>query len=1541
MKVIRDVLLGVSLVCAALSVLGNGVFSVSEPLGNDDLDGSVGLSAGKNYTHAYNIGGADVTINGVSFTGVSNFTGVKGSFAMSGPVQRITGGSVIGAGSGLNTLLNSFNYNGNPVTLALTNLVVGESYILTLYNKAWGPAGARIQQLASSSGAVGAFDQNMGGEPNANLVRYSFIANNITESVALTKVTGETAGNFHLYGFSTERIFNNPWSSGAQWSSSTWGTPGMPNYAGANADFPAQGTSAAIDLDVAVTVGHIQVDGPNSWTLAGTNTLTLQADVAGISVLSALSGSHTISNDIILANGVLKSGSGTLTLAGTLSGYGNLTVGAGTLEITTLNTMAAGTSVEIRANAVMQLSNVETQRVTTLSFDNQLQRRGTWGAIGSGALYTSSRFAGTGILEVLGGTTMGSFAVSANLGGGDLDAAVGLDSGLSYFSAVNTYGGALTINGVPFGGSGGGNPAGVTYATVNFGYARNAAQSVVTGQLGALLNDFNYGNGTTPQSLTLRNLVVGRRYTLTLYNRAWGAYGNRTQIVTTTSGATTTFNSDDGAADTASLLSYTFIASGSTETITMTPTNGNSLHLYGFSVTVELPDLFTDVTRRDSGNKVIADDLFADVRIREGTGAPADITIEKPETTINTLTQSATDDITTLDCTDKILALNSIVSESGAGALNITDGMIKIAGNSLVVETGSSNAVTIASVISDSSMRSDLNKTGTGTLILNRDNVYNGNTTVYDGTLKLTGGKIGSGLLTVDGGTFQLDGGTATSASWENYRNSTVNQTGGTMNHGFYFKSLNTVFNLSGGRSGCGGESLMGVDGGTNVTFNIGGTHIADWLVARFGAGNVILNLNSGGTLLVDEMSNTGANGVIRFDGGTLAVSTRQPGRAPGDWVKAGNSVVIADGGAVINTEVGSVTINRPLLRDGESAGGLTKSGNNTLTLTALGTYAGNTLVAGGTLKVAPTPVLIDLVNASFELPVYTQATPNNWSYLASDGLSGGWVFTKRAANGNCGIAAQGSHWVAGGAATAGTQAGFLQRNANMQQSIYIPVAGSYKLTFIAANRPGKGADDIAVVFGGVTNGFWSAAKIEGGALFKDYSTALGDLQPGSYELNFVGTSPDGADRATAIDDVKISRVAGSLPGSLPAGTHLTLACNTALDLNGANQSLGGLSGSGDVINSSSTNVTISAGSNNLNADFTGNIDGNIALAKVGTGTFVLSGNNTYSGITQVDSGVLRLSAPGVALAVDNASFETHDALDKGSWAYTPTGATWTFAAAGISGPSGIWIASGAVIDGSFAGFIQRTGSISGVINVTHPGWYSVGFLAGKRPGYPAVQLFIEVDGVTQFSVTNSVFTDVGAAFSGAAFLPGGIHTLRFRGYSPPEVDAATWFDRITLTSQGGSLPAETVAVVSADGVLDLNGNDQTLAGVSGNGVVSNGTLAVSGTVAPGGVNNIGDLTLAVTPALSGATLRIDVATDGSGDRLYVQGDLNLSGMTLQVENLEQLGQGKDYTIAECTGSLASGFDSTNLVEPWRVLVESAAGTVKITTYKGTLFLVR
>jgi autotransporter-associated beta strand protein len=85
------------------------------------------------------------------------------------------------------------------------------------------------------------------------------------------------------------------------------------------------------------------------------------------------------------------------------------------------------------------------------------------------------------------------------------------------------------------------------------------------------------------------------------------------------------------------------------------------------------------------------------------------------------------------------------------------------------------------------------------------------------------------------------------------------------------------------------------------------------------------------------------------------------------------------------------------------------------------------------------------------------------------------------------------------------------------------------------------------------------------------------------------------------------------------------------LDLAGFTQTINGLSGDGTVDNSTG-NGSLSVGNNNQTSTFNGvikNTGGTLALSKVGSGVFTLTGSNTYTGATTVSAGTLALGSGG------------------------------------------------------------------------------------------------------------------------------------------------------------------------------------------------------------------------------------------------------------------------------------------------------------------------
>ena len=240
-------------------------------------------------------------------------------------------------------------------------------------------------------------------------------------------------------------------------------------------------------------------------------------------------------------------------------------------------------------------------------------------------------------------------------------------------------------------------------------------------------------------------------------------------------------------------------------------------------------------------------------------------------------------------------------------------------------------------------------------------------------------------------------------------------------------------------------------------------------------------------------------------------------------------------------------------------------------------------------------------------------------------------------------------------------------------------------------------------------------------------------------------------------------------------------------------------------------------------------------------------------------------------------------------------------------------------------------------------GTYQLSFSAANRPGHAADNVFVRIDNVLVASWTNSAFASsaVFANFATNFDLTAGAHELRFVGtVATPGGDTTTAFDNIRLVSAGasafGTLPDKTFLEIASGATLDLNGTRQTFSGISGSGLISNGTAAVTGTIAPGGTNTLGTLTLATATALSG-TLLVDVAPNGVCDQLQVQGGLDLSGLTLQIQDLNLLKGRTPYVIATCTpGGLTNRFVSTNLGTKRTVSYNNATGRVMLVC-SGTL----
>ncbi len=363
-----------------------------------------------------------------------------------------------------------------------------------------------------------------------------------------------------------------------------------------------------------------------------------------------------------------------------------------------------------------------------------------------------------------------------------------------------------------------------------------------------------------------------------------------------------------------------------------------------------------------------------------------------------------------------------------------------------------------------------------------------------------------------------------------------------------------------------------------------------------------------------------------------------------------------------------------------------------------------------------------------------------------------------------------------------------------------------------------------------------------------------------------------------------------------------------------------------------------------------GGLTGSGGLTKSGDGTLALYGPGTYSGSTVIQNGTVKLTSPVV---VTNASFETHAPLVEhppyGYYTGAPANTYWTYqSSAGIAAWGSTWVSANAVIDGASAAFVQTSDTVGGIsttVVLPSDGRYVISFLAGKRPAKPASALIVAVDGNDLFQFAAEEFSDVGTVYSGSALLTAGTHTLAFRGVYTG-IDTGIWIDRVSVSTLADGepddnlLPAGTALTVMADGVLDLGGAAQTVAALSGSGLVTNGALTVTGAVSPAGNDTIGVLIVAADMTVSGS-LSVDTALDGTCDRLTVQGALDVTGAALQIQDTEALNTAHTYVLATCTpGSLTGTFAITNLDggSIWRVKYRNEDGEIRLEMLQGTLF---
>ncbi|MEI7956322.1 MAG: autotransporter-associated beta strand repeat-containing protein, partial [Verrucomicrobiota bacterium] len=640
-----------------------------------------------------------------------------------------------------------------------------------------------------------------------------------------------------------------------------------------------------------------------------------------------------------------------------------------------------------------------------------------------------------------------------------------------------------------------------------------------------------------------------------------------------------------------------------------------------------------------------------------------------------------------------------------SGAGTITNSLA----GTITLSVGGNNVYgSFSGVIQDGNGSVSLTKIGIGIQTVGGINTYSGNTTVSNGTLQLgIAAAIPSGI---GKGNLVLNG----SLDLAGF-SSSIN---GLSGNGSVTNSSVTAATLTAGSNDQTGSFIGNIQNGTGSV-----------ALTKTGAGTLTLSgsntysgatIISNGTLAIGSTTGLSPNSTVTINGptGFLDVNgfsaTMDGLLGTGTVTNNGASDATLTAGAV----GGSSTFSG-VIQDGSKAISLTKSGIGTLTLNGINTYSGTTTIANGTVSVANPGLGGNLGSSSTAIILGDDSHKGTLSYSNNSDLSYTRGLTVNAGGGEMDITSTGKTLtlMTGGVTTSGT--------------FTLGGAGNGVVNSIISGSGGFTKANTGTLLLGSANTYSGDTTISSGVL------QLGNI--------------------------------AALPSGIGNGN---LILNATLDLNNLSITINGLSGAGILTNSAGSPVTLTAGSNNAAGNFAGVIqDGSGAtyLTKIGSGTLLLGGVNTYSGNTNITAGTLQI---GNSFAIasgsnkGNMSLGSSGTLDLNSFNLTLNG---------LSG-SGVITNnfSAAVLT---AGANDQTSSFGGNL---HDG--SGGTLGLTKTGV----------GTLALSGANT--------FSGATTLAGGTLSM----------------------GSDTALSSHSTLTVNNAGTLDLNGHLITIDGLAGTGAIIN-----------------------------------------------------------------------------------------------------------------------
>jgi autotransporter-associated beta strand protein len=526
-----------------------------------------------------------------------------------------------------------------------------------------------------------------------------------------------------------------------------------------------------------------------------------------------------------------------------------------------------------------------------------------------------------------------------------------------------------------------------------------------------------------------------------------------------------------------------------------------------------------------------------------------------------------------------------------------------------------------------------LTKVGSNTVTLTAVSSYTGGTIVNTGTLSLASSNLlaDSGTVTINsGGTLNLGTNGDYIGTLVMNGNATVAGTSGAGGGQFILTqglsgspSLKTLTATGANntiQTNIGISSQWGgVGGNANLRFDVVGASdslTVDGVIAD-------KSFDGGGSATSGAISKLGAGTLIlagdnTYMGGvTLTSGTIQVGIGGTKGNITGNDAAISNSGTLVINRSDSYGLGNAI----SGTGSLVHAGAGTTTVSGANSFTGGTTINAGSLLLGAANRLADsgavVVNGgSLDLGGFSDTV--GAVTLSSGSIANG-TLTASAYDLQSGTA---SAVLAGTAALTKSGVGTVTLSANNTYTGATTIAGG-------TLQVGTGGTSGTLGSGAVTNNGTLAINRSNAVTLGDKISGTGSLvQAGS------GTTTIGAANTfTGAVIIQGGTLQLSSNGSFAAGSSLVMSAGATMDLNNKSQTFAAVSGQGGTVAMGSGTLTVN---NSGADEYNGVITGSGALTKQGVGTLTLGGNNTYSGGATVSGGKLAGTTTSLKGAITN-----------------------------------------------------------------------------------------------------------------------------------------------------------------------------------------------------------------------------------------------------------------------------------------------------------------